>query len=468
MKILFIAPKIGSQAKLLVGIAYLSAVLKETGHEVELLEIDEKKDLDKIFLTIESFNPQIIGLTANSHQYDYAVDIARDIKSKFNAKIFLGGVHSTLAPENAVKEKCFDGVCVGEGEEAFLELIGKIENHQDYFDTKNFWFYKDGDLIKNDIRPIMNDLNSLPMPDYSIFKYYKSAGSSEIVPRFIFSRGCPFNCTYCCNHAIKRIYIDQSNYVRFRSVEKSLAEIDLIKSKYNFKHFKIDDDTFSLNKKWVLEFCEKYKAKFNMTFECNVRVGAVDREILEALKSAGCNLIKVGVESGNEKLRREVLNRQIFNGKIIELFDLAREVGLKTFSFNMIGVPGETKSTVKDTINLNARLRPDYLQVTAFYPYPSTALGDRCLKEGLIGDYHLDSYMKESVLNLPTLSRGQIERAVKYFKFNVYRQYDRKRAVAEIKVVVKNSIIRNKFLYKPVRLFYNLAKKIKLNIGFKV
>lgn len=458
MKILLILLEIGSQAKWAVGVSFLSAVSKEAGYQVELLEIKDKKEINSVVQFIKSYQPQIIGLSANSHQYIYAVEVARQIKSEFNILLFLGGVHPTIKPEEVIQEKSFDGVCIGEGEDAFLELIERIEKGQNYSNVSNFWFRKGEKITKNNIGPLVN-LDQLPFPDYSIFKYYKEAGREEIVPRFIFSRGCPFNCTYCCNHVFRKIYADHGRYLRFRSVDKAIEEISLVKKQYNFKHFKIDDDIFSLNKNWVLEFCDKYSKEFDMSFECNVRIGAIDKETLSILKKAGCNLVKVGLETGNETLRKEILGRNISNQEVIELFELAKEIGILTFSFNMIGIPGETKQTIKETIDLNAKIKPDFMQVTAFYPYPGTILGEKCLQEGLIAKEHIDSYMEESVLELPNLTSQDIKKAVRNFTYNVYKQYNLRRALKEKKNNLKKFIISNPFLSKIVRPIYRLVKK---------
>jgi len=244
------------------------------------------------------------------------------------------------------------------------------------------------------------------------------------------------------------------------SVDRAIEQIRDFKKKYNFRHFKIDDDTFSLNKNWVLEFCDKYLKEFNMSFECNVRIDAVDKETLIALKKAGCGLIKVGLETGNQILRKEVLGRNISDGKIIKLFDLAKNVGVKTFSFNMIGIPGETKKTIQETINLNAKIKPDFMQVTAFYPYPETLLGQKCIEQKLIAKDHIDCYMDESVLELPGLTSRQIKKAVRNFTYNVYKQYDKKKAFREKMKQLKTFIISTPLFYKAIRPIYRLIKNI--------
>ncbi|MDO8601336.1 MAG: radical SAM protein [bacterium] len=464
MKVLFVFPKINSGAIWQVGIAFLSAVLKEAGHEVELFEMDSLDQETLLLERIKESRPGVIGISANSHQYPYAKIIAKSIKESFpSLPILLGGVHPTLFPELIEKEEVFDGLCVGEGEEVLLELVNKMSEGRDYFGTKNFWFRQGKNIIKNEPGRLLENLDKLPYPDRSIFQYFKRYKDKEIRPRFIFSRGCPFNCTYCCNHVLKQKYAGSGAYVRFRSVDRAIGEITELRKEYNFHHIKFDDDTFSLDKNRLLEFCGKFPKFFpDLTFECNVRPGTADEEALTALKKANCNLIKMGVETGNETLRKEVLNRQINNRDLIELFETAKKVGLKTCSFNMVGIPGETKKSIQESINLNVRLRPDIMNVTIFYPYLGTILGERCLRDGLIKSDSADSLMKESILQLPTISKKEIEKAARSFRFNVYKHYDIKKAILEKKEQLKNFILTQSLLGPLVKMAHKLMVKIKL------
>ncbi|MDO8558893.1 MAG: radical SAM protein [bacterium] len=457
MKILFIFPQVGSAGLWSVGIASMSAVLKKAGHEVDLFEIDDLKQQADLLRRIKENQPDAIGISTNSHQFLYARKIARTIKEVCQIPIFVGGVHIILFPNSLEKEEAFDGVCLGEGEEAFLELINKMQKGEDYFNTKNFWFRNDNKIIKNEPMGLVGNLDELPFPDRHIFRYFIKYRQKEIMPRFIFSRGCPFNCTYCCNHALKQKYAGLGKYLRFRSVDKAIEEIRDLKQNYNFRHIKLDDDTFSLNKNWLLEFCDKLPKNFDMTFECNIRPGSVDDESLAALKAGGCSMIKVGIESGNELLRKEALGRSISNQDIIELFKKAKKLGLKTYSFNIIGIPGETKKSVKEAVDLNVQLRPDFMQVSVFYPYPGTTLGERCQKEGLIRNDSADTYFKKSILELPTISKKEIESAVKNFKFNIYKHYDVKKAVLEKKEQLKDFVVSKPRLRFFARFIYKLV-----------
>lgn len=465
MRVFFVLLKINSDCQWHVGLSYLSAMLKKGGHEVELFELGNLCEQKQLFLEkIKKFNPGVIGISANSHQFQYVEEVSYLIKSCVAAPMFLGGLHATLNSDIIVELKNIEGICVGEGEEAFLELVENISAGKDFKNVRNFWMREGSEIFKNSSRPLVENLDFLPFPDRSIFNYFKNEKTKK-TPRFIFSRGCPFDCTYCCNHAIKKVYKDLGRYVRFRSVKLAIAEIEAELQKYIFSHFKLDDDTFSLNKDWMKEFCETLAAKnWNLTFECNIRPGTIDDEGMKALKKGGCVLVKIGVETGNESLRKNVLNRRFSNEDIIKTFKMAKENGIKTFSFNMIGVPGETRQTIKETIDLNAEIKPDFMQVTIFFPYHGTVLGDLCFQKGYVDEHLEDSYMEKSSLRLPGISRRTIERAAKSFKFRVYWRYDKKKVWKEIIFIAKMFILSNPALHLIIRKTYNLvkfSKKIK-------
>lgn len=465
MNILLILPKINSGCQWNVGLAFISAILKKNGYNVELFEMyDYEKEIAELLDKIKKYQPKIIGITANSHQFYYAKKITREAKKNFNIPVFIGGVHATLRPDSINEESSIDGVCIGEGELPFLELVNRIRSKKSYLDVKNFWFKDGKKIIKNKLRPLIQNLDSLPIPDRSIFDYFSA--EHKKTPRFIFSRGCPFECTYCCNHAFKKIYKELGPYIRFRSVKLALDEIEDLKKKYNFEYFKLDDDTFSLNRAWLREFCEELgKKKWGLTFECNVRPGTVNEGDMKFLKKASCQMIKIGIETGSPELRKEILKRSFSNEDIIKTFELAKKYDIETYSFNMIGVPGETLDTIKQTIDLNKKIQPDLMQVTAFYPYPETVLGDMCFKKGYVKRTQEDSYMSKSVLKLPTISSKEIEREVREFKFNVYNAYNKKKAMWEKMHQARKFIISHptlhgaaKVVYKPVKLIKKLVR----------
>lgn len=392
------------------GVSVLYSYLKSKGCNINFIEVDSIND--QLYDQILRISPSLIGLSVNTHMIGNAIDITKKIKKLApNIPLFVGGIHPTLNP-SCINDLFVDGICIGEGEYAFAELVNKIDNNEKYINVKNFWFKKNNRIIKNNQRELIKNLDDLPDPDYLIFRKYKK-------PRFIFTRGCPFGCSYCCNNALIKKFKGLGQYVRFQSVEKSINQIIKITEKIDFKHFVIDDDTFTLNKKWVIDFCKKMM-NINKTFECNVRIETVDSEILKWLKKAGCEMIKVGIESGDEDIRKNILNRHMTNQKIIETFNAAKKFGLKTFSFNMVGIPEESEKNIMKTVELNRQIQPDKVQVSIFYPYPGTDLGDYCVKQGYITNKSYNSYFDNSILELPTISKEKIEYYAANFNDLVY------------------------------------------------
>ncbi|MCK5083274.1 MAG: radical SAM protein, partial [Candidatus Omnitrophica bacterium] len=221
---------------------------------------------------------------------------------------------------------------------------------------------------------------------------------------FFFSKGCPYLCTYCSNHAIAKRYGSSRNTPRFRSPENCIREIEDVISRFKITTIGIFDDILGIDRKWRDEFLKKYKEKIRIRFFCLLRANLVDEKFVRLLKNAGCYRISMGVESGNDYIRNTVMNRGLSEKQIIKAFDLCRQYRIQTNSLNIIGTPGETEEMIWDTIHLNRRLRATSSGVNIFYPYKGTQLGDHCFSEGLVNEdlyYSFSSERRSSVLNYP-------------------------------------------------------------------
>ena len=420
MKILFIYPDIGTRGSarhFSAGIGSLSSVLKAKGHETGLIYW-RGEPLGIIKKKIKDFSPHIIAFSAMTTQFKHILCLSRSLACEIDSVFICGGAHVTLVPE------CLNGaplqaVCRGEGEEAVLELVEKIGRGEDGKTIKNFWWKDNGTIHQNSLRPILSDLDSLPFPDREIFDYQSVIDSDFGQASFIFSRGCPFNCSYCSNHAFHRLYGEP--YVRFRSVDNALAEIESVSARYNFQTIVFDDDTMTLDKKWLKEFLGGYRKHFQYPFDVNIRVETADRDIFPLLKEAGCRKVSIGIECGNEKLRTEILRRRMTNRDIIKCFKQAKASGLKTKSFNLIGFPGENKKTFVDTIRLNRAVNPASLVLNIFYPYPGTDLYELCQGKGYIGKEGENFRERDdTILNLPNFPKRDIIKLYRRFGYLVY------------------------------------------------
>lgn len=417
-KILFIYAHSGFEYWMPIGIASLSAYLKKHGHDVELYDTTKKEFPvieSELNMKISDFNPNLIAVSSLSTSIDLAYNIAEFIKKHHDIKILFGGVHTTTVPEKVISKPFVDMVCIGEGEHALLELVTKMENKEDYFDTQNFWFKKDNTIIKNQIRPLIADLDSLPFPDRTIFDDRHIFSDYGI---FIMAgRGCPFGCFYCGNSFLMGLYKGKGNYVRMHSVDYVINEIKDVLKTYGQKTNRpmkiyFQDDTFTLNVKWLTEFCERYSTEIGVPFTCLTRVDTVSEKILLLLKKTGCVDVFMAIETGNIYLRNKILNRYQTDEQIVSAFKTARNVGLKTAASNIIGIPFETKETLMETILINKKANPDIAQAFILQPYAGLPINKISIENGfldenipLTGTEHSSSLLKLPGLNVYDLDK---------------------------------------------------------------
>jgi anaerobic magnesium-protoporphyrin IX monomethyl ester cyclase len=430
MRILLIYPNITSQEGISPGLAYLSGSLKDAGHTVKLFDFTWEKNVRKCIDLVKSYRPGLIGFTSTAMDYGFAKDAAARIREHSKALIVFGGPHATTAPDEILKEAAVDMVCVGECEYALVELAGKLERKVNIDDVQNVHSKRNGSIIRNPPRPLLQDLDSLRCDRdiYDFAKYIKARGG---VLDVYAGRGCPYRCNYCINHVLQDMYRGQ-RYVRMRSVNGIIDEIKVLRKKYDVRSISFPDDTFTFNRDWVKDFCRAYKREIDLPFIINGRVENVDDRMAKALKDGHCVSVLFGVESGSDRIRREVLNRHVSDKQIISAFKACRKLGIKTFSFNMVGIPHETKADIQKTIRLNQRLMPDEVQVTIFYPFPGTELQKVCEAEGLIGEGTLKDYSEGSIMRYKDISRKELKRIRDMFAFHVFWAYDKPKAIRSL------------------------------------
>ena len=415
MRILFIYPDpVKFSGTFHYGLGYISSVLKGEGHSCDLLTI--KKDVSERDMVneVEKRRPDVVGFSSTTHQFPNVVKFSSWIKGAFDIPIISGGSHTTIDPSDVMSRESVDVACIGEGEYPMLDLISNLESGNDVREIKNLWVRgDDGRVHKNELRPLIKNLDELPFPDRSFDDLIEKTRIADMLA----GRGCPYECSYCCNHVYKKIYENKGPYVRYRSVDNVLEEISLLIDKYGINRVNFHDDTFTLFRKWLEEFSVKYGREFDISFECNARADNLNEEIVRCLSKAHCDLIRIGIETGNEGLRKNVLHRNMSNQQIIDAFDLAHSRGIKTSSFNMLGIPGETTQTIEDTMVLNEKIDPTYVQASIFYPYPNTRIHEICEREGLLTDRSKGSYFDYgTTLNLKDLAEGEINRYYKRFR----------------------------------------------------
>lgn len=393
--------------------AYISAYLKSKGHTVTLLDTTFGVAREEVVKRAKG--AELVGVSVMTLQLDQAKWVTSIVKEATGAPVVWGGNHPTVRPNECIGLDFVDAVCVGEGEEAMAEFAKRVEEGGDITTVRNMWVKSRGEIHKNPVRPLNQDFDELPWPDREIFDpRHLRVNDGSIVSG---SRECPYGCGYCINDSLKKLYKGKGKYMRHRSVESLLAEIEMMRDRYGVRVFEFADETFTLRRNWVLEFCKKYRERVNLPFIFQTRCNDVDREILQALKDARCETLSFGVESGNETYRKEVLGRRMSDKVIEEAFGLAKDLGFRVNSFNMVGMPYETEEMILDTIKMNRRLRPHGHNVCIFYPFPGTRLGDLCEEKGWIAKEAtgLESYYYDSVLRMPQLDRFTVLSYQKFF-----------------------------------------------------
>lgn len=409
------------------GIGYLSGVLKGRGVSVRLEVVNTRKDYKKVLTAVSRYRPKVIGFTSVSSQFVFVSDLAGMIRKISDCAIVCGGVHPTIFPDCLLFAPCFDGIFIGESEFSFLDFVLAVINNAPYKEIDNFCYVDNGKLVRNKLRPRIKNLEDLPFPDREIYDYQSIIDKSNGFATIMTSRGCPFHCTYCANHAIARVYNDDQNAIRYNKVDRCIDEIGVLRSRYKFDRIHFGDDLFILNNLWLDEFLRKYRQRFDMPFMCQIRPNACTRDMLFKLKDAGCYRIFLAVESANDYIRNVVMKRNITIEQLENTFKWAHEAGIETLSVNVIGVPGDTEDTILETINFNKRMNPATVGVNIFSPYEGTELGDYCREKGFMRDVdpHLFFDRRQSKLILPTISNSALMRLYNNFHHLVYKDIDR-------------------------------------------
>ena len=426
MKVLFIYPDIreeegcigntmqGSYKELggmfYMGLAYISAVLKQGGHDTKLVHITDMSNAPKIHETINKWNPDLIAYSATTNMFPYVCKINNEVK-KYDIPQVLGGVHATLDPEPSLKESQVDYVVVGEGEYPLLELCDGQDKHE----INNLCYFEGGKFIKNPLRPLI-DLDELPPPDWDLFDYMNCYDGNIKRLNVVLSRGCPFKCSYCCNHALATIYEGFGSYIRFPSPDKAMEIIKDGLAKYpELEYVDFRDDNLPLIPKWFEAFSLKYYKEINLPSVCIARVNQLSEYNIHLLKRyMQCRMVRIGVETGNEYMKK-LCNRKISNESVIEAFRLLHKYDIKTYAFYMIGLPFETPAMFLDTIKLHSKLNTNLYHLSVFYPFKNTKSYEMCKKEWFT-EKEIPDYFHESILNQPTFSNTQIKWFIKRFE----------------------------------------------------
>jgi len=412
MKILFVYTNVGTfnPPNYQHGIGALSAFARAAGHDTALISLDHEVDRQGFLRQVARHSPDLVGLHANSPQWSVVKQLGRWVKAADRTlPVVCGGTHPTTRPEDVLTSGAVDYVVRGEGEEALVELAAALERRQPADGIANLGMLRGDKVLLNPVRDLLPDLDRLPFPDRGIFDFQGILDANGGEAPFMAGRGCPFACSYCCNNFLQRIYAGRGRYTRFRSPGLVVEELERMRSEYRFASVYFQDDTFTLDTKWLGRFGALYRERVGLPYRAQARVDLVDEEMVDLLASSGCRHLNFGIEAGDERIRREVMRRDISDAQIERAFRLARSRGIKLWSYNIIGSPGEGEEEIRRTIEMNRALEPDHVQVSIFNPYPGTALYEQCVAEHSVAPDIADDGLPTSFfVELPRVARRSV------------------------------------------------------------
>ena len=422
MRVLLVYPDIDTHTPIYfqIGVGSLSSVLKAEGHETKFLRVPEL-DREQFLKDVREYAPDLIGFSSVYVQWKFVRQMSRWIKEEFPRPIIVGGAHPTLDTEDCVACESVDWVCRGEGEYALRDVVRLMETGEAHKipELPNIWTRgPNGEVRQNPERELISPLDELPAPDREFYDYDAALAQMSGNLQVMTSRGCPYRCTYCSNEAMMRMYQGNGRFIRQRSVEHVIDEIVTTCERHpGVRYVTFSDDIITENKKWFFPFLDMYKEKVGLPFNVQVQMQTFDRETARRMADAGCYQAIIAMESGDEYIRREVMNRNLSDEEIISAYKYCDEMGIETCSYNIVGVPGETEQSVRKSIEMLKVCKPDNSLVFKFTPFPGTKLFEVAKERGYLkegADY--DSYFTHmGFLDLPTISKERLTEL--YYEF---------------------------------------------------
>ena len=406
MRVLFIYPVPEPTNKIYtgysVGVGSLAAAVKAAGH-VPALYVAERFDREGLLSCVQQSDPECAAVSVTSPQMAFARRIIETLHEATDIPVIAGGVGVTVAPgalgslPNVVAE------VMGEGEGALPEILSRLEGGRDLDGIANVCLPGQSPRARLDV---IGDLDALAIDDREVFDFQAilDRNRANVGLEVMASRGCPFSCGYCANHAINAL--TGTKRVRYRSAGHVLGELDMLTRRYQrVSMVGFHDDIFGLDKNWLGEFAPAFKERVGLPFWCNLRIGTFTEDDLALLRSAGCFRVHIGVESGSERVRGDVLKRPFSHEEIVEAFGAIRGAGLKGVAFFMLGLPTETEHEMNETVELAREITPDWSVVSLFTPYPGTALAGAAAPRWFPSSYYDDTFICDGAAAPPDTVR---------------------------------------------------------------
>ncbi|MDD5556354.1 MAG: radical SAM protein [bacterium] len=380
MKTLFLLKETMVQDRL--GMMYLIGSLKKHGKAVDLL-LTGRLNRDKLVQKVAAIKPDIIAVSTMTGEHNYYISLLDHLKRHLNFFSVMGGPHPTFSPEIAL-HKCVDTACIGEGEEAMVELVDRLEKRESVHDVANFVFSLNGTLKINPPRRLVDDLDEIPFPDRELI-YSKDSLLKRDRKKFFFTlRGCPFRCAYCFNHLFRQIYRGKGRVIRTRSVTNFMQEVNEVNSTYPTELLNIYDDNFLLHDiEWLKEFAERLPRETGLPFTTNFNPVLVTEEKIQLLKKAGLSYAAIALETADDEVNKNILKRAPIRNHLEKTARLLHKYHIKFQVDCLIGLPvDDPLENAIRTMDFMIQIRPTFALSSILYPYPKTDIYNYVVEKG--------------------------------------------------------------------------------------
>ena len=384
-----------------LGVAYLAAVLRQIGVEVEILDATFAKwPLRVLRDKLQAARYDVVGVTALTSMISEVGDIAALIEQVSPAtKVVVGGPHATVLPDETLRLPGVDAVAIGEGEESFRQLV---EADFDFSSVPGFHYRSDGQTVDTGPTPIIEDLDSIPYPAWDLLPmaqylqvWYQLDAVAHGLPgtSVIAARGCPYDCAYC-QPTLRQLF---GRRIRFRSVDNIMGELAELKERYAVAGMMWLDDTFGINRSWLVELCRALTDwNSGLVWGCNLRADIVERGTLAMMQEAGLRIVHLGIESATQRILDDVYQKGITLEQVREAVHTAKDLGLCVRAYFMLGAPTESEEEIRATLRLANELPLDDVTFSITTPLPGTHLYEKTRE--LIGrDFSAFDYYKRAV-----------------------------------------------------------------------
>jgi anaerobic magnesium-protoporphyrin IX monomethyl ester cyclase len=401
-----------------VGLESLSAVLRQAGHETRLFFDPMLFDdcyvsnerlarafsfRERVARDVAAWQPDLVGFGVVGVYMGWAADVAARVKARWAAPIVFGGIHPSSVPDEVLALPAVDWVIRGEGETALLELVEHIEGKRGLDEVGNLAFQGSQGLVSNPLRPLIQDLDSLPFPDKELFYREHSLFRQGYLASTM--RGCTNACPFCHNQFEKQLYgVGNEVFVRRMSVERAVEEIAWAKRRHGIDYVRYGDDTFTLFPRWLERFADLYPRRAGVPFWCFVRPDTVTPDIVRCLKEAGCTEVQIGVQSIDQQIRMGPLKRRETNEQIADTIHLFRDAGIAISTDNILNLPDHSMAHLEEMARFYLEHPPSRINTYWIAYYPELELTQRAHAMGVLDDGELQDVRQGR--RLDALERG--------------------------------------------------------------